>query len=446
MQFSDAQLWDLDRHHLWHPYTRHSAALCDAQAFPIISRGAGVHLYDTSGRAYFDAISSWWACNLGHSHPRLVEAIRTQAGELQHSIIGNLTHPGAIRLAAELAGLIPGSRRHVLFAGDGASAVEAALRIAVQHWHNLGQPRTRLAALRLGYHGDTFGAMSLGYLPEFHAPYRDLLLSVLQFEAPLCAACPHNRRPAGNCGLHCFAATRRLFAEHGHSLAALIVEPLCQGAAGMRIYRPEFLQALAGLCREHGVLLIADEIAVGFGRSGRMFAFEHAGIEPDLVCLGKALSGGYLPMSAVLVKDEIFAGFSDRPADNTFYHGHTFAGNPLAAAAALACLQVYAEENIVVRAAASGEYLASLFAGLAELPGVQNSRCLGMIAAFELADGPDPARGGAARAQRLRQEMLDAGVLIRPLGNVVYLMPPLITPPGLLEQTVETMAAALKRG
>ena len=436
MQPDTQRYWNLDRKSLWHPYTKHSAL--DGETFPIITRGEGVHLYDTEGNAYVDAISSWWACSLGHSHPRLVAAITRQARELQHSILGNLSHPRAIELAERLVGLFPNDRRRVLFASDGASAVEAALRVATQHWHNVGRPeRCRFAALKDDYHGDTLGAMSVGYMPSFHAAYRPLLSPAFQAEAPCCSKCRYGCTP-DMCHLQCFASMQRIIEEHAADLAGVIVEPLCQGAAGMRIYAPAYLRRLAECCREHHVLLIVDEIAMGFGRTGKMFAFEHADIDPDIVCLGKSLSGGTLPMSAAVVKEDIFETFADQPVDHTFYHGHTFAGNPVAAAAAIECLQVYEDDGLVDRAQCSGKLLAKRFDAFRGARGIADVRCLGMVAAIELADCP--RRGsGADRAQAVRRALMQRGILLRPLGNVVYLMLPLIVSEETLHKVVDDL-------
>ena len=436
MQAQTEHYWDIDRRVIWHPYTKHSALA--GEPFPIITRGEGVYLLDTEGKRYIDAISSWWCCNLGHSHPRLVAAIRRQAGELQHSILGNLSHPRAIELAERLVALFRDDRRRVLFASDGASAVEAALRVAVQHWHNVGRPeRCRFAALEQGYHGDTLGAVSVGYMPSFHAAYRPTLFPAYQAEAPCCSKCRYGCA-ADTCQEHCFASMQRIIEEHERDLAGVIVEPLCQGAAGMGIYAPAYLRRLAECCREHGVLLIVDEIAMGFGRTGKMFAFEHAGIDPDIVCMGKGLSGGTLPMSAAVVKEHVFATFEDQPVDHTFYHGHTFAGNPIAAAAAIECLQVYEDEGIVERARRLGEVLAERFQAFRGMPGIADVRCLGMVAAIELADCP--RRGaGADRAQAARLALMQRGVLLRPLGNVVYLMLPLIVGEETLHKVVDDL-------
>ncbi|MBU4286418.1 MAG: adenosylmethionine--8-amino-7-oxononanoate transaminase [Verrucomicrobia bacterium] len=430
---------DLDRRHLWHPYSRHSA-IRDT-AFPVMVRGEGVYLFDSDGRRYLDAISSWWACNLGHSHPRLVKAIARQAQRLQHSILGNLSHPGAIELAARLGQLFPDRGRRVFFSGDGASAVEAALKIAVQYWYNLGRPERRgFVSLGNAYHGDTLGAVSVGYVPEFHAPFQPLLFPVFRAPAPCCGICAHGLRP-DTCAQECVASMADILEKNAAEIAAVIVEPMCQGAAGMRIYAPACLAKMAALCRKHDVLLIADEIAMGFGRTGRMFAFEHAGIDPDIVCLGKGLAGGYLPMSATIVREALYETFTDQPTDHTFYHGHTFAGNPVAAAVALETLRIYEEDRIVERAREAGERLQTALAPIRGLSGVRDVRGLGLLAAVELAESKE--QSGPERARRMAAWLLQQGVLIRPLGSVVYLMPPLITPDSVLAQLACQVREAL---
>jgi adenosylmethionine---8-amino-7-oxononanoate aminotransferase len=411
--------------HIWHPYTRFSTFASDP--LPVIVRGEGIHLFDDKGNRYVDAISSWWACALGHGHPRIIAAIQKQAAELQHSILGNLSHPRAVELAAMLANLMPTPERHVLFSSDGASAVEAALKIALQYWHNIDRPgKKRFAALEEGYHGDTLGAVGVGYLEHFHKPFDSVV-------APAFRTSPQKDG---------FAGMADLIAKHADELAAVIVEPLCQGAAGMKMYPADYLRQLAELCWKQNVLLIVDEIATGFGRTGRMFAFEHAGIDPDIVCVGKALSGGYLPISAAIVKDAIYKTFSDKPADNSFYHGHTFCGNPIAAAASIAALSVYRDERTPEKAAAMETLFKESLAPLSILPSVQNVRCLGAIAAVELkAETPAPA---VTRPHRVRKLLLEKGVLLRPLGNVVYLMPPLVIANNDLRELISHFTDAIR--
>ncbi len=395
---------------IWHPYTRFSAI--PQAGLPEMIRGAGIYLFDHEGRRFVDAIASWWACSLGHGHPRLLAALTAQAGHLQHSILGNLSHPAAGALAAALAALMPTPDRHVMFASDGACAVEAALKISLQYWHNTGRPeRQRLACLQGGYHGDTLGTVAVGFQPGFHAPFAPMLAPALALPVP------HSMADEARCR----AAARALVAQEKDTLAALIVEPLCQGAAGMRMYSADYLRFLADLCAECGILLMVDEIAMGFGRTGSMFAFEQAGIDPDVVCVGKALSGGYLPISAAIVKDHIYATFSDLPVDHTFYHGHTFAGNPLATAVALEALRIYREDGFLERVRARAAELETALRPLALAPGVAEVRCLGLIGAVEFAGD-----AGADRARAARQSLYAQGILVRPLGPVLYLLPPLV--------------------
>lgn len=417
-----------DRAHVWHPYTR--ASTLAASAPPVIVRGEGIYLIDDAGRRFVDAISSWWCAALGHGHPRIVRAIQEQAARLQHSILANLTHPQAAELAWRLAQKMPTPDRRVLFASDGASAVEQAIKIAVQYWHNMGRPdRRRLACIRGAYHGDTLGAMAVGYLEDWHKPFRPLLADAVLMPFP-----PDPQ------GANWIAALE----PHRDTLAAVIVEPLCLGAAGMRMYPASALKALGQWCKAHDVLLIVDEIAMGFGRSGRWFAFEEAGLDPDLVCLGKALTAGALPMSATVARDSIYATFTDRPVDRTLQHGHTFCGNPIAAAAANEALRVYDEMDAPGRAATLGARLARSLAALRGVPEVMEVRCLGLIGAVELVPESSPAQAVIPRPHRIRLRLLEQGILLRPLGNVLYLMPPLIISERELDELTARFVAAIQ--
>jgi adenosylmethionine-8-amino-7-oxononanoate aminotransferase len=419
---------------VWHPYSRFSTLT--NEDLPCIVGGEGIHLIASDGRRYVDAISSWWCCQLGHGHPDIVAAIRDQAGKLQHSILGNLTHEPAIALADRLAGLMPAPDRHVLFASDGSSAVEQAIKIAIQYRANIGQTkRHALACLEGGYHGDTLGAMALGYLDQFHRPYQRHLLPVLRLPFPSCPCALH----AVTCREPCFAPARKMLDAQAESLTAVIVEPLLQGAAGMRLYGVSWLRELADWCRTHDVLLIVDEIATGFGRTGPWFAFQHAGIDPDIVCVGKGLAAGYLPISATIVRDNIYATFADQPADHTLQHGHTFCGNPIAAAAALAALKVY-ESGIIDAVPGKGKRLADALAPLHAHPLVREVRSFGLMTAVELHAEP-AASGGISRPHRIRRRLRDLGILLRPLGPVLYVMPPLITP----ENDLKDLGAAIIR-
>jgi adenosylmethionine-8-amino-7-oxononanoate aminotransferase len=432
-----SEYWKMDLDHLWHPYTRFSA-LADGP-LPLLVRGHGLYLQSADGKQYLDAIASWWSCALGHGHPAIVEAIRAQAAELPHSILGNLSHPRAVELAAQLASFFEDPRRHVLFASDGASAVEAALKIAAQYWRNVGQTnRTRFAALQNAYHGDTLGAVSVGYLEGFHSAFRPLLTPAITLPVPHRDADEHA----------CRKAAQEMFARTGETMAALIVEPLCLCAAGMKMYSAGYLEYLAELCRLHHVLLIVDEIATGFGRTGRWFAFEHADIDPDIVCLGKALTGGALPLSATVVKDAVYATFDDRTVDRTFYHGHTFCGNPIAAAAALAALRVYRDINAPDRAQAISRAFCRAWEGLRVLDHIADVRVLGAIGAVEFKEPSTPVTAAQEeaipRVHQIRKSLLAQGILVRPLGNVVYLFPPLTMTAAEAENLAQILADAVR--
>ena len=435
----DESLGRRDLAHLWHPFTD-TAALEAAGGPAIVERAEGAYLYDAAGRAILDGISSWWCVNLGHRHPRLVAAARAQLDVLDQSILGGLSHPGAIRLAERLAAVTPGGLARTFFASDGASAVEAALKMALQYWSNLGRPeRHRFVSLADGYHGDTLGAVGVGYVEAFHRSFRPAVIPSLKAESPHCFHCPHGLRPE-HCDLPCFASMERVVRENRQHLAAAIVEPICQGAAGMRIYPPEYLRRLRRLCDECDVLLIADEIAVGFGRTGRLFACEHAGICPDILCLGKALTGGLLPLSATVVTDRIYDAFRSPPGeDRTFYHGHTTCGSPITTAVALAVLDVFEEERILDRAQPAMDALAGGIARLAELPCVHETACLGMASSVEIA----ASAGGADLARRAAARAFAAGLFIRPLGSVLYLWPPLTTTVEQVQRMLELMEQAL---
>jgi len=416
---------------IWHPYTEHSA-LGD---IPVIERGEGVHLFAADGTKFVDGISSWWCVNLGHAHPRVTEAIQKQAAVLPHSILGNLSHPNAVELSAQLAALMPSPNRHVLYASDGASAIEAALKIAVQYFHNLrGGDASRPER-------NQFVALTVGYMESFHKPVKALTFPTHRIPTPV-------RRSVDD-GASCrtsLAALDALFERPGQegTIAAVVLESLCQGASGMRMYCPGFLTAVAERCRAHGALLVCDEIAMGFGRTGTMFAFEQAGVDPDIVCLGKGITNGSLPLSATVVKDEIYETFNDTVAshnpdgkDRTFYHGHTFAGNPIAAAAALATLAVYREEGIVERVQERAAFLErAMTERFSGHPAVTEVRCLGMIGALQL----DKSKEEMAV---IRDRIRSAGVLLRPLGKCLYMMPPLVSSEATLVRVMDAIEAGL---
>lgn len=423
---------------IWHPYTDITAF--EQSEFPVIERAQGSYLYDVEGNALLDGIASWWCINLGHSHPKMIEAIQQQAAQLQHTLLGGLSHPRAIELAERLEQITPDGLGHTLFAADGSMAVEAALKIALQYWVNKGETgRTRFIALQDGYHGDSLGAVGAGYVEQFHAPFREAIRPALCAVSPHCNHCPYQCKPE-SCSLPCFESMEQLVHQHHAECAAVIIEPLCQAAAGMRVYPAEYLRWLRLLCDEYNLLLIADEIAVGFGRTGALFACETAGIAPDILCLGKGLTGGMLPLSATLVTGAIYDTFRrNNGADRTFYHGTTFCGNPIASAAALAALDIYENEQVLHQVERSSVRLRDGMRSTAEALGDSPLRALGMIAAIEITE----EAGGTARARAVVKRARDLGLFLRPLGSNIYLWPPLNVSEEDLGRMLEILAQAV---
>ena len=425
---------------LWHPVTDIESLA--GQEFPIIERAEGVRLFARGGQTLLDGISSWWCVNLGHSQPAIVEAIRRQAGELQHCILGGMSHPRVIELAGRLAELAPGSLGHAFFASDGASAVETALKIAVQYWVNRGQRgRGRFIALSDAYHGDTLGCIGVGYVESFHGHFDEVVRPSLRAAGPYCRRCPFGKTPE-TCDVECFESMRETIDANHEQVAAVIVEPLCQGAGGLRMYPEEYLRRLRKLCDERDLLLIADEIAMGFGRTGSMFACERAGITPDLMTIGKALTGGSLPMSAVLATDEVYDAFrSSDGVDRTFYHSHTFGGSPIASAAALAALDIYEQDDVVASCSPRIKQLAAGTEKLAAVAGDAPHGSLGMMGVVELGD----ERGGVTRAKRITARALELGLFARPLGSCIYLFPPLTTTEAELAEMIDILGEAVRQ-
>ncbi len=427
---------ETDLQHLWHPYT--DIDKFERMNFPVIQSAKGVRLRDVTGREYLDGISSWWCVNLGHSHPHIVNSVVQQSVRLQHSITGGMSHTGVIKLSEMLAGVAPGSLNRIYYASDGASGVEAALRIAIQYWWNLGQAEKKnIISLSGAYHGDTLGTVGLGFLPRFHKPVEHVVNRSVQAPAPHCFHCPFEK----NCSLQCFSGMEEILRERALTTAAVIIEPVCQGAAGIRIYPPEYVTRLRELCSELDVLLILDEIAVGFGRTGAMFASDLAGIQPDIMVVGKSLTGGYLPMSAVVATSEVFDSFrSSDSKDRTFYHGHTFSGNPLAAAAAIAALEVFNSEDVLEQSRLPAALLQNAFSLFAGIPGVHRSTALGCMSSLEISE----EAGGSNTATRMAVMALKMGLIIRPLGPVIYLWPPLVTGKSDMEEMLSIFGECLK--
>lgn len=405
---------------VWHPFTQHS--LWPADDPLVIARAQGVRLYDTDGGAYLDGTSSLWVSVHGHGDPELDDAVREQLTKVAHSTFLGLTHEPGIELAERLLASAPagdGPRlAKVFYAGDGSSAVEAAIKMAYQAAAQRGESRPLYLHVAEGYHGDTLGAVSVGGIEDFHATYRPILLSTLMVGSPGVLADGQTRLTRA---AEVLAELGSLLAARGHEVSAVIVEPMVQAAGGMLTHDASFLRGVRELCTSHGALMIADEVATGVGRTGLMWACEHAGVVPDLLTCGKGITGGYLPLSAVLATDAVYESFLGTPASlRTFFHGHTYTANPLACAAANATLRLLATRGTVARAAAIGVQMGSvLAAGLAGLDGVLEVRRIGTMTGISLASVGE--RTGFEVCRRARRR----GVLIRPLGDVVVLMPPL---------------------
>jgi adenosylmethionine---8-amino-7-oxononanoate aminotransferase len=410
-----------DRAYLWHPFTQQRGWVGEQPV--IIERGEGTDLIDVEGNRYIDGVSSLW-CNVhGHAHPRIDAAIREQLDRVAHSTMLGLSHRPAIELAQRLVGLAPAGLTRVFYSDSGSTATEIALKMAFQYWRQRGQDRRRFAALRMAYHGDTIGSVSVGGIDLFHSLYEPLLFETLKAEP-------------GD-----VAAMERLLADHDGEVAAVIMEPLVQGAAGMLVHPPGYLRAVRDLCDRHGVLLILDEVATGFGRTGRMFACEHEGVAPDLLCLAKGLSGGYLPLAATLASERIYEGFlGEHEQFRTFFHGHTYTGNPLACAAGLATLDVFREERTLERLQPKIELMAELLEPVAAHPAVSEVRRRGFMVGIELVEHPLPVRIG----HRVTVEARRRGAIIRPLGDVVVLMPPLSISPADLSRLVDVTVEAIE--
>ncbi len=418
-----AELVTGDRDCVWHPFTQQRGWAGEEPV--IIERAEGTDLIDTEGRRYIDGVSSLW-CNVhGHRHPAIDAAVRDQLDRVAHSTMLGLTHPAAIQLARRLVDIAPAGLTRCFYSDSGSTATEIALKMAFQYWAQRGGEharRQRFISLREAYHGDTIGSVSAGGIDLFHATYRPLLFDTLKAQP-------------GD-----IADMERLFAAHEGEIAAVIMEPLVQGAAGMLVHPPGYLRAVRELCDRHGALLICDEVATGFGRTGRMFACEHEEVAPDLLCVAKGITGGYLPLAATLATEEIYAGFLGEHAEfRTFFHGHTYTGNPLACAAGLATLDVFEQERTLERLQPKIELLGELLAEVEERPAVAEIRRRGFMCGIQLVDHPLEARMG----HRVTLEARRRGAIVRPLGDTVILMPPLAIAEGELRRLVEITGQAI---
>jgi adenosylmethionine-8-amino-7-oxononanoate transaminase len=433
MNAQTARLRELDHRYLWHPFTHMKLWLEDQPL--IITAADGFHLIDSDGNRYLDGVSSLW-CNVhGHRVPQIDRAIIAQLEKVAHTTMLGLASEPAILLAERLIRIAPPGLARVFYSDSGATATEVAFKLAAQYWHNLGQPqRSQFVAFAGAYHGDTIGAISVGRVPAFHRPYFPLLFQTHFAPSPV--------MPGAIDGL------KQILAEHGPRIAAICIEPIVQGAGGMIIHPPGFLKQVRQLANAHGILLIADEVAVGFGRTGRMFACEHESVTPDLMCLAKGITGGYLPLAATLATEKIFTAFLGDPWEGkTFFHGHTYTGNPLACAAALASLDLFAERDLIFAVNRKSAALSQMLDELKPLKHVGEIRQKGFMVGIELIEDKairkpfDPKlRMGADVCKRIRKH----GVILRPLGDVIVMMPPLGMEIDDLDTIVQAVEAELR--
>ena len=424
----DDELIALDRQFLWRPYT--SSDDHEHKPLFVVDRAEGAWLIGSDGRRLLDASGSWWCNNLGHGHPRLRKAIAEQSERLMHCTLAAATHEPAARLAAELVEAAPEGLTRVFYSDNGSTSVEVALKIAFQYWQQAGaSKRTRFLALPGAYHGDTIGVMSASAVDEFSAVFRPLLFDVQRPREPV----EHEWEPVFD----------ELFAElrsRGDVIAAVIVEPIIQGAAGMRMYPPELLSALDTEVKKAGALLIADEVFTGFGRTGAMWACDHAGVTPDLLCSAKGLSGGMLPFAATLATERIYEGFRGDKS-RAFMHGHTFCGNPIGAALAREVLAIYRDESIIQAAEPKAAKIKAAIDAMASIPGVSHPRALGMCAAFDVGETGYMGNIG----WQISDVALELGAHLRPLGNTVYIVPPLNIADNDLDELLRVLRESTER-
>jgi len=413
-------LSDRDRTCLWHPYTQMKVA---PAPIPVV-RGEGVWLYTEDGRRLLDGTSSWWVNIHGHSHPKLNEALASQARRLEHVMFAGVTHEPAVELAERLTSILPSGLNRIFYSDNGSTAVEAALKMAYQYWQNRGKRgRREFVALNHAYHGDTLGAMSVSGDSIFTKAFTPLLFDVHRAYSPYCFRCPLGLERS-SCQIDCLQGLRRLLETQHDSIAAVIVEPMLQGAGGMIVWPKEFLSGVREICDRYDVLMIADEVLTGFGRTGLMFACEHAGISPDILCLSKALTGGYLPLAVTAATEKVYEAFLSDDRSKTLFHGHSYTANPLGCAVAIASLKLFDEEQTLQRVQRMELQFHARLDALWAHPMIANVRGIGGVAVIELRT---EKRGYLDDiGPKLTQEFVKRGLLLRPMGNILYFMPPYV--------------------
>jgi adenosylmethionine-8-amino-7-oxononanoate aminotransferase len=444
---TDKKLIQQDKEYIWHPFTQMADWVKDEPSAPlIIESGKGNYLYDSNGKKYLDGVSSLWVTVHGHRKKEIDNAIKKQLGKIAHSTFLGLTHEPAINLAKRLIYIAPGKLKRVFYSDNGSTSVEVALKMAYQYWLQKGNTKkNKFLSFVNAYHGDTIGSVSVGGMELFHSKFRPMLFKAFHAPSPYCYRC--SKRSYGSqvtghgsqnfkdhceilgCKGQCLKGAEDILKKHSQEIAAVVIEPLVQGAAGMLVMPTGFLKGIEKLCRKYNVLLICDEVATGFGRTGKMFAVEHESVSPDLMCLSKGITGGYLPLAVTLATEEIYKAFLGKFDEyKTFFHGHTYTANPLACAAAIASLDIFKNEKVLDKLPAKIEHLKNELSSLKELKCVGDIRQKGLMVGIELVkeratkqDFPDNLKIGARVCAACRPR----GLMIRPLGNILVLMPPL---------------------
>lgn len=442
------QLATWDRRYLWHPFTQMQE--WEQEEPLIIERGKGSYLIDTEGNKYLDGTSSIWVNLHGHRHPILDRAVKKQLDKIAHSTFLGLSNPPAIELARELIRIAPKGLTRVFYSDNGSTAVEIALKMAVQYWqqrHPEAGPKNTFLHLKLAYHGDTIGAVSVGNIALFHSRFKPLLFPTLEAEPPHCYRCPL-KLMYPSCNMACLAPIEQLIQRRHKDLAGFIIEPVMQAAAGMLPQPSGYLTRIRELCTKYHVLLIADEVATGFGRTGKMFACEQEGVTPDLMAISKGLTGGYMPLAATLTTDEIYQGFLGSYDEfKTFFHGHSFTGNPLGCSVALANLKVFRQERTLARLSSTIKLFSRWLAPLAALSQVGDVRQRGLMAGVELVMDKrtkTPYPLSAKAGHRVAAIARSKGLILRPIGNVLVLIPPLSVSKDELKKTVEILKQSIE--
>lgn len=431
----------------WHPYTQ----MKDHEDLPpvLVKRTKGIKLFDNNGRWYYDTISSWW-CNVhGHGHPDIVKAIKEQVNKIDHVMFAGFTHRPAIELSRELISVAPKGLSRVFYSDNGSTAVETAMKMSVQYWANRGiKGKNKFVSLNMGYHGDTAGTMSLGGVDLFNKVFTPMFFKVYKVPTPYCYRCPMGKERK-SCSIDCIKPLEEILKKRSKSVCAIVLEPMLLGAAGMIIYPKEYLKKAAALAKTYNVHLIIDEVATGFGRTGKMFACEHAAVSPDFLCLSKALTNGTMAFAATLTTEKIYRAFYGNYKDRkTFYHGHTFTANPIACSVALASLSIFRKERSLKKAAEISARLKKELPRLKKLPHVGDARCIGTVLAVELVKDKKTKklfRFEDRVGYRIYKSGLKDRLVLRPIGNVIYLYLPLCVNAGQLEDILLRARKILSR-